>query len=243
MREVLWQLGFATRLIFYERREAEEPSFAELLLNYKVDVVIWFLPRPKIRETAARLADHGIRIISVADSCTDFGEHQYRISRQVAFKEALADWQESGVSSVIVVRKPNCDAVQPAMIERCLREIKMPYTTMNIGLRASRDCLRELLIGANRAIVFPSSELAVEFRRKYPAYFVKLLYESRVMLTESVLGLPDGETLNGAVDVIDFDWEAIANRIGSDLLKPTRSLTDKPVTFEARWVCETWINR
>src|SRR6266571_5752158 len=44
MREVLWKLGFATRLIFYEEREAEDPAFAETLLKHKLDVVIWFLP-------------------------------------------------------------------------------------------------------------------------------------------------------------------------------------------------------
>jgi hypothetical protein len=161
----------------------------------------------------------------------------------MALKEALLDWQKSGISSVIVVREPNCDpAGEPAMIEGCLRDAKMPYTTMNIGSRALLDCLRESSTRSDRAIVFPSSKLAVEFRYKYPAHFVKLLHESRVMLTERVIDLPASETLNGVVDVIEFDWEAIAKRIGSDLVQGTRSPIDQPVTFQAKRVCETWID-
>src|SRR6266404_3071728 len=98
MREVLWKLGFATRLKFYEEQEAEEPAFAELLLNYKVDVVIWFLPSQKIKETAARLIDCGVRLVMVADSSANSSEHCYRVDRQTALKEAVASWKESGIS-------------------------------------------------------------------------------------------------------------------------------------------------
>lgn len=243
LQEVLWQLGFATRLVFYESHEAEEPSFVERLLSYKVDVVIWFLPSPKIKETASRLADHGVRVIAVTDSCANFGEYRYCISRKMALKEVLLDWQKGGISSVIVVREPNCDpAGEPAMIEGCLRDAKVPYTTMKIGSRALQDCLRESSMRFNRAIVFPSSKLAVEFRYKHPAHFTKLLHESRVMLTERVIDLPASETLNGVVDVTEFDWEAIAKRIGSDLVHVARSRIDQPVTFQAKRVCETWID-
>ncbi len=243
MREVLWELGFATRLIFYEGHQAEETSFVERLLSRKVDVVIWFLPSPKIKEATARLADHGVRVIAVADFCANFGEYRYCLGRAVALKEALLDWQTSGISSVIVVREPDCDpAGEPATIEGCLRDAKMPYATRTIGSRALRDCLHESSKRFNRAIVFPSSKLAVEFRYKYPAHFAQFLHESRVMLTERVIDLPASETLNGVVDVIEFDWEAIAKRIGSDLVNVARSRIAHPITFQAKRICETWID-
>jgi hypothetical protein len=242
LQEVLWQLGFATRLILYESHEAEEPSFVDRLLNYKVDVVIWFLPSLKVKEAASRLADHGVRVIAVADSWASFGEYRYCLSREMALKETLLDWQKSGVSSAIVVREPNWDpAGEPAMIEGCLRDAKVPYTTINIGSRALQNCLHESSTRFNRAIVFPSSKLAVEFRYKYPAHFTRLLQDSRVMLTERVVDLPASETLNGVVDVIEFDWEAIAKRIGRDLVNGAHSEIDQPVTFQANRFCETWI--
>jgi hypothetical protein len=243
LQEVLWQLGFATRLIFYEKHEVEEPGFADRLLSCKVDVVIWFLPSPKVKETAARLTDHGIRVVSVTDSDATFGEYRYVISREMALKEALVDWQGSGISSVVVVRQSDYDPTgEPAMIEKCLRDARMPCTTINIGSRASHDCLHESLTRSDRVFVFPSSKLAVEFRHKYPAHFAKLLRESRVILTERVIDLPASETLNGGVETIEFDWKAIAKRIGSDLVNVARSRIDQAVTFQAERFCETWID-
>src|SRR6266487_96185 len=235
MREVLWKLGFATRLIFHEGHEAEEPVFAELLLNYKVDVVIWFQPSPKIKETAARLIDCGIQMVTVADSCANCGEHCYRVDRQTALKQVVATWKESGISSVTVVRDAHAKATgRIAMVEECLRAMTMPYTFVTIGSKATQGCWRALSPATNRAVLFPSSKVPVRLANQCPAQFAKLCKECRVLLMEGLIDSPPGETLERAVDVIEVYWHAVANRIGSDLVR--RSSRDKPAIFEAKWL-------
>jgi hypothetical protein len=82
IHDVLWLLGFAARLVFYDGGDEEESTFADLLLSYKVDVVIWFLPNPKSNNTRARLVDLGIRVITVVDSLKSCSEPSYYVSRQ-----------------------------------------------------------------------------------------------------------------------------------------------------------------
>ncbi len=235
MREVLWKLGFATRLIFYEEHEAEEPAFAETLLKHKVDVVIWFLPSPKIKETAARLIDRGIQLATVADSWANSGEHCYRVDHQTALKQAVAAWEEGGISSVAVVRDPHSKATgRIAMIEKSLRTITMPYSFVSVGPKATQGCWRTLFPATNRAVLFPSATVPVRLANQFPAQFAKLCKECRVLLMEGLIDLPAGEALDCRVDVIEVEWHAVTNRIGSDLVK--RPSKDKSVVFEAKWI-------
>src|SRR6266446_786162 len=57
VQDALWKLGFATRLVFHEGRDAETPVFAELLLNYEADSVFWYLPMIEKLNVAARPLD------------------------------------------------------------------------------------------------------------------------------------------------------------------------------------------
>jgi len=239
MREALWKLGFATRLIFYEEQEAEKPAFAELLLKYKLDVVIWFLPNSKIRENAARLIDCGIRMVTVADSWANCGEHCYRVDRQTALKQAVAAWKESGISSVTVVRGAHAKTTgRIAMVEECLRRMGMPYSFVTLGSKAAQSCWRALCPATNRAVLFPSSAVPVRLANQFPAQFANLLRECRVLLMDGLIDWAAGEARG--VDVIEVDWSAAANRIGSDLV--SRASKDKPVVFEAKWLPETKIS-
>jgi hypothetical protein len=242
MPKWLWKLGFGTRLIFYEEQEAEEPAFAELLLKYKADVVIWFLPSPKIKETAARLIDCGIRTVTVSDSWANSGAQCYRVDRQTALKQAVAAWKESGISSVAVVRDTYAKATgQIAMVEECLRTMKIPYSFVTIGSEATQSCLRALSPATNCAVLFPSSTVPVRLAYQFPAQFAKLCKECRVMLMEGLIDWATGDALDCGIDVIAVDWSAAANRIGSDLVR--RSSKNKPAIFEAKWVQGTRINR
>lgn len=60
--EELWKLGFAPRFVFHERNEAEDPRFAELLLSYRADIVVWFCPTPESESVTARLANNVTQI-------------------------------------------------------------------------------------------------------------------------------------------------------------------------------------
>lgn len=237
MRDALWKFGFATRLLFYEGRDAEEPAFAELLLNYKVDIVIWVLPTRKMKGTAARLVDHGIRMITITDIPANAGEHPYYISRERAVKDGVLSWQRDGITSVTVLQNPRCESLTTvATVEKCLRDAAMPHTVVNIESRQSHDFLRARSLRRNRGIVFPSSELAVRLGSQDPGHFAELLEQSRVMMTDGLIDLPGWYPVNATIDVIEVDWEMAAKRIASDLVKSTRSPIDASIVFEAKWI-------
>jgi hypothetical protein len=244
MRDALWKLGFATRLLFYEGRDAEEPTFADLLLNYKVDIVIWFLPTPRMKGTAARLVDRGIRAITVTDFPASSAEHPYYISRERALKDGLLTWQRDGITSITVLRSPHCESgTTVATIEKCLREATLPYTIVNVETWQSHDSLCTRSQGKNRAIVFPSSELAVRLGSQHPDQLAELLEQSRVMMVSGLIDLPGWYPVNASIDVIEVDWEIVAKRIASDLAQSTRSPINAPIVFQAKWVREASKNR
>ena len=244
MRDALWKLGFATRLLFYEGRDAEEPTFAELLLNYKVDIVIWFLPTPRMKGTAARLVDRGIRAITVTDFPASSTEHPYYISRERALKDGLFSWQRDGITSITVLQSPHGESsTTVATIEKCLREAALPYTVVNAELWQFHTSLPTRSQRKNRAIVFPSSEVAVRLGSRDPGQFAELLEQSHVMMVNGLIDLPGWPPVNASIDVIEVDWEIVAKRIASDLAKSTRSSIEAPIVFQAKWVREATKNR
>jgi hypothetical protein len=95
----------------------------------------------------------------------------------------------------------------------------------------------------NRAIVFPSSELAVRLGSQHPGQLAELLEQSRVLMVNGLIDLPGRYPVNASIDVIEVDWEIVAKRIASDLAKPTRSPIDAPIVFQAKWVREASKNR
>ena len=244
MRDALWKLGFATRLLFYEGRDAEEPTFAELLLNYKVDIVIWFLPTPRMKGTAARLVDRGIRAITVTDFPASSAEHPYYISRERALKDGLFSWQRDGITSITVLQSPHGESsTTVATIEKCLREAALPYTVVNAESWQFHTSLPTRSQRKNRAIVFPSSEVAVRLGSRDPGQFAELLEQSHVMMVNGLIDLPGWPPVNASIDVIEVDWEIVAKRIASDLARSTRSSIEAPIVFQAKWVREATKNR
>jgi len=236
MRDVLWRLGFATRLLFYEGHDAEQPSFVELLLSYKIDVVIWYMPNPKCNDTAASLIDHGIRLITIGDCLPSRGQLCYYPSRQRAVKKGLIAWQKAGIASVTVVRATSCKPVAKLpMIEACLREADMRYAFANVGSGFRRNGLNAFSQRKGNAFIFPSSELVVQFTSRDPAAFEQLINHSRVMLVEGPVDFPAFDTIDGLLDLIEIDWQLAAGQIGRDLLNLGRSPSTGPITFEAQW--------
>ena len=236
MRDVLWRLGFATRLLFYEGHDAEQPSFAELLLSYKIDVVIWYMANTKCNDTAGSLIDHGIRLITIGDCLPSRGKHWYYPSRQRAVTKGLIAWQKAGIASVTVVRAASCKPVAKLpMIEACLREADMRYTFANIRSGFRRNELHALSQRKDSAFIFPSSELVVQFGSRDPAAFEQLINHSRVMLVEGRVDFPAFDTIDGVVDLIEIDWQLAAGQISRDLLNLGRSPSNGPITFEAQW--------
>jgi hypothetical protein len=206
-------------------------------LNYKADVVIWFLPNSKNLNVAARLLDRGIRLITIGDSLASPGKHCYLVNRQNAFREGLTVWKRDGIRSIAVVCQPDCESVAKlAAIEASLCAIGIPHTSANLEAWCAREHLWTLSQRDNSAVIFPSSEFAALLGSRNPAQFRTLL-ERRVLLAEGLIDLPAGDSFVANVDFIAVDWQAAAKRIGRDLVSPAPCKSGAtPLVFQARWV-------
>jgi DNA-binding LacI/PurR family transcriptional regulator len=237
MRDALWKFGFATRLLFYEGNNGQLPSFAEFLLGYRPDIVIWFLPNLKIKGTVARLLDRGTRVITVADSPCDCRAHHYYVDRERAVKNALLSWQQNGIRSVTVLQDSHCRSVSTvALVEKCLRDTAMPHAFANAESWQLQDTHPAYAQRANRGVIFPSSELAVALTARDPARFAKLLERSRILLMDGPIDMPGSYAVKPSIDVVEVDLQSVAKRIAGDLIQSTRSRSAEPVTFQAKWI-------
>jgi DNA-binding LacI/PurR family transcriptional regulator len=236
IRDALWNFGFATRLLFYERNTAGLPSFAGHLLKYKPDIVIWFEPIPKLKETVARLLDRGIQVVTVADCSGDCCSHHYCIDRRSAIEDALRGWRQDGIRSVMVPQDPRCASVGTmALIEKCLRDTAMPHSFIN----AESWQLKGPFVAAqllNRGIIFPSCGVAVAIAGHDLARIAKLSKESRIIIIDGPIDIPGSCGANPLTDVIKVDVQSIAKRIARDLIHSTPSRRANPVIFRAKWI-------
>jgi hypothetical protein len=242
MRDALWNCGFATRLLFYEGNDAQSPNFAGVLLEYKPDIVIWFLPIAKLTGTVARLLDRGIRVITVGDCPGDCREHPYSIDRGRAIKDALFGWQQDGVRSVTVMQDSSCGSASTiALVAKCLRNAAMPHAFAKIESWRLEDTLPPAQ-QITKGIIFPSSEFAVALAARDPARFARLSEQSRVLLMDGPIDVPGLHAAEMSSDVIQVDLQSIAKRIVSDLIQSSARRAE-PATFEAKWVPRAIENR
>jgi hypothetical protein len=236
IRDALWKFGFAPQLLFYEDSDVQFPTFAEGLLKHKLDIVIWFLPNAKSKETIARLLDRGIRVVSVADSARDCREHLYYLDRGPAIRDALLHWREDGIRSVAVLHNSGCSSSGTiTLLEKCLREMAMPYAFANPESLERKNTAAPPVQPVTRGIIFPSVELAVPFIAGDPARFAKLSKQSRVLLMNGPIDVPGLSAIEPSSDLLQFDLQSIAKRIVSDLMH-SNSRGSKPATFQAEWV-------
>jgi len=242
MRDALWKSGFATQLLFYEESDAQLPTFTQRLLKHKLDLVIWFLPTAKSKETIARLLDRGIHVISVADSARDCREDLYYVDRGPAIRDALLNWRKNGIRSVMVLQ--NSGRTSPGtitLIEKCLRDTAMPHAFANpesLELQATSAAPAQRVI---QGIIFSSSELAIAFAARDPARFAKLSERSRILLIDGLIDVPGSCAVPTSSDVVEVDPHSIAKRIVSDLIQSTRPRKTEPMTFQAKWIPATGV--
>jgi hypothetical protein len=108
IQHTLWKQRFGSQLVFYENGFGESSKFADTLLDYNADVVIWLTPSSRMSNTVARLRDRGVRLITIADRMPINGESGYYISRRDALIEGLAGWKTAGIRSVGIVCEHPC---------------------------------------------------------------------------------------------------------------------------------------
>jgi hypothetical protein len=240
IHDALWKFGLATQLLFYEENDAQLAMFAERLLKHKLDIVIWFLPVANCKETVARLLDHGIRVITVADSARDAREHLYRVDRERAIRDAFLNWRKDGIRFVTVLPNSHCRSSDTlTLLEKCLRDTAIPHALSSLDSLHLEETVAAPAQQVTHGIVFASSEVAVALVTRDPARFEKLCQRSRILLMDGPIDVAGLTGANLPGGVLELDTRLIAKTIVSDLIQPTRAWNAAPVAFHAKWVPRT----
>ncbi len=236
MQAALWKAGFATRQLFYENGNAAKPAFNETLLNQNVDVVLWLLPDPVVLTGRKRLLDRGVRVLSAIESRIADGRADYVLSRLHALKEVVSLWKLKGVRLVTVVHES--DSGRPTAldtIEACLHGLGMAHSSATAPSKSTG--LPNLLCRQNdTAFIFPQFESARRLASEYPRDFALLLKQHPVLLMEGMLDLPIDISSCADLEVIEFDWRPVVNRLVGDLSKWKRLSEGKPIIFHGKRV-------
>jgi hypothetical protein len=234
MQVALWKTGFATRQLFYENGNATKPDFNETLLNQKVDVVLWLLPDPAVLAGRKRLLDRGVRVVSAIESLIANARTEYVLSRLHAFQEVVNLWKLKGVRLVTIVQESGSEP--PAAldtIEACLDGLGMAHASATAP-SGSTGQARSLYRKNDTAFIFPQFESALRFACEHPRNFALLLNQHPVLLVEGMLDLPIDFSSCVDLEVIEFDWRPVVNRLIGDLLKWNRLPAGKPMVFHAK---------
>jgi hypothetical protein len=238
--DVLWKFGFATRLLFYEESEVELPMFAERLLKHKLDIVIWFLPTARLKQTMARLLDRGIRVMTVVDSAEDCRGSGYCVDRQPAMREALLRWRQHRIGPVTVLQYSRGRlSGTVTLLEKSLRDAAIPYSFGNAESLHVENIVAPRAQQVIPGIIFPAADIAVPFAARDPACFTKLSERSRILLIDGAIDFPGSHAAPSSIDVIEIDSQPIVTRIVSDLIQSARPRKNEPVMFQAKWIPAT----
>jgi DNA-binding transcriptional regulator YhcF (GntR family) len=235
IQHALWKQRFGSQLVFYENGFGESSKFADTLLDYKADVVIWLTPSSRMSNTIARLRDRGVRLMTIADRMPINGEAGYYISRRDALIEGLAGWKTTGIRCVRIVYEDQCTpTATQRMLQTGLMDSGIPSFSHKIRVGDSSE-----LSKPNRrdiGFIFASAQSVLQFAHKGVADLSRLLREHHVILLEGVVDLPADMHLSGLSDTIEVDWRIIARCIVSDLIanRCTNGVQEQTV-FKAKW--------
>jgi hypothetical protein len=235
IQRTLWKQRFGSQLVFYENGFGESSKFADSLLDYNADVVIWLTPSSRMSNAVARLRDRGVRLITIADRMPINGESGYYISRRDALIEGLAGWKTAGIRSVRTVYEHQCTRVgTQRMLQTVLMDLGIPFSSYKLGLADSSEL--SVPKGRDSGVIFASAQSVLQFAQKGVADLSTLLRENRIMFLEGVVDLPPEMHLSGLFDAIEFDWRMIARRIVTDLIaNRCMNGAQEQAVFRAKW--------
>ncbi len=234
IRRELRLRGFATAMVFFESHEARSAALSERLQRYDVDTVLWFQPPRQARETAFRLADVGVRLISIAHEQVATIPCRYHVSREHGIHALLAEWRRVGIRHVTVAQwsEYRTPALEEAL-HSALIENELTTSTVTFNEQRSEAFLRSLKRVKNSAIAFSSGHLASRLCFRVPQAVTELLEHHRVAFLNGPVTMPFTKVPDVRVDIVLADWPRIAKQIADDLVTQNAFQFSGPTTFEA----------
>lgn len=234
IRRELRLRGFATAMVFTDKEETASGMLCDRLKSYEIDTVLWFQPARHSRETMARLADLGIRLIGVAHEHSPPIACRYEISRDRAIRTVLADWKQSqAIGEITVVRwkgrRPT--AVEEAL-ENAIEDLAIEPSNVVFDDQRSESFLRTLETTKAQAVIFSSGRLTSKFCFQAPESVADLIQTRRVAFLNGPVSMPFAKVPDVRVDLTVVDWQLVAQQIVDDLVTQD-AFHDGPTVFEA----------
>jgi DNA-binding transcriptional ArsR family regulator len=235
IRRELRLRGFATAMVFSEGAEAKTAALSERLKTYEIDTVLWFQPPREAKETAARLADLGIRLIGIAHEQTPVIQCRYQVRRDSAIKALLTQWKGSaGVNRVTLVRTPDLGmSALEETLHRLLDDLGIKSTVAVFEGKRSEPFLRSLQKLKTDGIIFASAHLVSKLCFRAPSAVSDLVGGQRVAFLNGPVSMPFARVPNVRADLTVVDWQLVAERIVNDLITQDAFTRSGPTIFEA----------
>jgi len=235
IRRELRLRGFATAMVFTDKKETTNGILSERLKSYEIDTVLWFQPPREARETAARLADLGLRLIGIAHEQSPPIPCRYEISRDNAIRTLLTQWkQRHAIEEVTLVRwKEHRLTGLEEVLENALDELEIGSSTIWFDDQPSASFLHSLEKMNTPALVFSSASLISKFCFRAPRAVTDLLRAQRVAFLNGPVSMPFAKVPDVRVDLTVVDWQLVAEGIVNDLISQEAFQQTGRTVFEA----------
>ena len=235
IRRELRLRGFATAMVFTDKKEATTGILSARLKSYEIDTVLWFQPPREARDTAARLADLGLRLIGIAHEQSPSIPCRYEISRDDAIRSLLTQWkQDHAIEEVTLVRlKEHRPTPLEETLENALDDLGIESSTVWFQDKGSASFLNSLQKSDTPAIIFSSARLASKFCFRAPTAVADLLRSHRVAFVNGPVSMPFAKIPDVRIDLTVVDWQLVAEKIVDDLVSQDAFQLAGPTIFEA----------
>ena len=191
--------------------------------------------RTAAKESFPRLADLGIRVIAITQVETPGLPSRYQVWRERAIETLLTTWKDQ--NSVRKITIVDCKDYRSPVTEEVLRiildNVGLESTVRTFKAEESYAFLSDLCRVKTDGIIFPSAGLASMFSFRSPEAVCDLLRAQRVAFIEGPIDLPFANVPDSPVDLVTFDWQAVAESIVNDLVTLEAFDHNRHTTFEA----------
>lgn len=224
--------GAVADFIFYRQGEEVEPGFVRRVKAHRPDLVFWHEPHPQSdRQALLRLSDAGLRVIITRDKPLLPSFPGYWIDRQPAMRHGLDEWRQAGIRRVIL---PLSATGRPdAQLVEVLRAYPFAVTPMVWRGDQAVDFLRTLVVERG-GVIWCDALFFGGLQQAAPNAMAELCRQTRVWLARSRQLLPSTPP-DVRVDVLEFDYRAIARRVARDIASGAVWSAPKPEIIEYRW--------
>jgi DNA-binding LacI/PurR family transcriptional regulator len=235
IRRELRLRGFATAMMFFDKRDLQTAAFTNRLKAYEIDTVLWFQPPSQARPTLEHIGDLGIRVILIGHEQFPTLPYRYDVRRDRAILDMLTHWKtELNIEAVAIPQWKDrpASAVDEAL-RAILNDLGIKPTAIVADGQRSESFVQSLQRLNTGGIIFSSGVLAAKLCFRAPDAVAELLRGQRVAFLNGPVSMPFATVPDAKVDLALVDWQLVAEEIVNDLISQEAFQQTGPKLFEA----------